>query len=124
MAGWNLRSGRSPSGRLMKRIRKKRKMDRGLEFLQTKVDKRKIRPDKSRGGTVKIKLLSENKVNIAGKGPVRIISVQDNKANPHYIRRNILTKGAIIKTEMGLARITSRPGQNGVINGVLIEKAK
>jgi small subunit ribosomal protein S8e len=48
--------------------------------------------------------------------------VVENPANPHYVRRNILTKGAIVETEFGKARIISRPGQHGVINGVLVKK--
>jgi len=36
---------------------------------------------------------------------------------------NVITKGAIVKTELGLVRVTSRPGQHGVVNGVLIEEA-
>jgi len=52
---------------------------------------------------------------------VRIASVIENGANPNYVRRNLLTKGAIIKTEIGNARIMSRPGQDGVINAVLLE---
>jgi len=51
---------------------------------------------------------------------VKIESVKDNKANLHYMRRSILTRGAVIKTEMGEARITNRPGQDGVINAVLL----
>jgi len=49
-----------------------------------------------------------------------IITVVENPANIHYVRRNILTKGAIVNTKLGKARITSRPGQSGVINAVLI----
>jgi small subunit ribosomal protein S8e len=127
MAEWHLKSKRSPSGRLMKRLRKKRRQDRGLEFLETKVDKRKTKPKKSLGGFRKIKLLAEEKVSIAGKGKTftsKILSVHENKANPHYVRRNILTKGALIRTEAGLVRVTSRPGQHGVINGILVEKSK
>ncbi|MEK6848627.1 MAG: 30S ribosomal protein S8e, partial [Nanoarchaeota archaeon] len=41
-------------------------------------------------------------------------------ANRHFIRRNIMTKGSVIDTELGKARITSRPGQDGVVNAVLI----
>ena len=48
-------------------------------------------------------------------------TVLDNSANSHFIRRNIVTKGAIVETELGQVRITSRPGQNGIVNGVLIE---
>jgi len=52
---------------------------------------------------------------------VLIETVEENGANPNYVRRNLLTKGAVIRTEMGRARIQSRPGQDGVINAVLIE---
>ncbi len=51
----------------------------------------------------------------------KIETVEENSANPNYVRRNLLTKGAIIKTEIGRARIVSRPGQDGVINAVLLE---
>jgi small subunit ribosomal protein S8e len=54
----------------------------------------------------------------------KIISVEGNQANPHYVRRNIITKGAVVKTEMGSVRITSRPGQTGFLNGVLLEEKK
>jgi small subunit ribosomal protein S8e len=47
--------------------------------------------------------------------------VEKNTANPNYVRRNLLTKGAIIKTELGSARIVSRPGQDGIINALLLE---
>ena len=47
-------------------------------------------------------------------------NVIENKANPNYVRRNIITKGAIVETSAGKAKVTSRPGQDGVINGVLI----
>ena len=31
-----------------------------------------------------------------------------------------MTKGTIVQTEAGSARITSRPGQDGVVNAILI----
>ncbi|PIN87382.1 30S ribosomal protein S8e, partial [Candidatus Woesearchaeota archaeon CG10_big_fil_rev_8_21_14_0_10_32_24] len=49
-----------------------------------------------------------------------IVTVVENPSNPHLVRRNILTKGAVVETKMGKARITSRPGQEGTLNGVLI----
>ena len=127
MALWHLRSLRGPSGKLMKPGRKKKRRDRGSEFLETRVGKRKIRPERARGGHVKIKLLSEEKANVMDPkthkvAPSRILTVQENPANTHYVRRNILTKGAVIKTEAGVARVTSRPGQDGVINAVLLKK--
>jgi small subunit ribosomal protein S8e len=53
---------------------------------------------------------------------VAISNVIGNDANKHYIRRNIITKGAIIETELGKAKVTSRPGQDGVVNAVLIKE--
>lgn len=50
----------------------------------------------------------------------RIITVKANPANPFFARRNITTKGAIIETELGDAVVTSRPGQNGIVNARLI----
>jgi small subunit ribosomal protein S8e len=34
----------------------------------------------------------------------------------------VITKGAEIETNLGLARVTSRPGGDGVINAVLTGK--
>jgi len=55
---------------------------------------------------------------------LKIITVEKNPANPHYVRMNVITKGAIVKTEIGSVRVTSKPGQHGVVNGVLIEENK
>ncbi len=52
---------------------------------------------------------------------VKIITVKANPSNPNFVTRNIITRGATVQTEIGLARVTSRPGQDGVINAVLIE---
>ena len=51
---------------------------------------------------------------------VEILDVLDNTANRDFVRRKIITKGAVIETELGQARVTSRPGQHGVINAVLL----
>lgn len=51
-----------------------------------------------------------------------ILRVVRNPANVDYDRRGVITKGTIVETSLGLARVTSRPGQNGVINAVLISE--
>lgn len=51
----------------------------------------------------------------------KILTVVENLADPHFVRRNVLTKGAIIETELGRARVTSRPGQSGTVDAVLLE---
>jgi small subunit ribosomal protein S8e len=126
---WSLRSKRKPTGGRLRRIKKKKKIDRGSKFLETKIDERKAKVYKKRGGDLKIKLLSSDFVSVStpGSGKIKkakIISVKENPANPHYIRRNVITKGAIIETDVGMARVTSRPGQDGVINAVMVEEKK
>ncbi|MGD1835306.1 MAG: 30S ribosomal protein S8e [Nitrososphaeraceae archaeon] len=49
----------------------------------------------------------------------KIIRVLGNSANKDYERRGVLSKGAVIETELGTARIVSRPGQDGSINATL-----
>lgn len=55
---------------------------------------------------------------------VKILAVVETPANREYARRHIIVKGTIIETEIGKARVTSRPGQDGIVNAVLIEEAK
>ncbi len=50
----------------------------------------------------------------------KIITVKENPANPHYVQRNIMNKGTVIETELGPARVTSRPGQSGSVSSVLL----
>ena len=52
----------------------------------------------------------------------KLLRVIRNPANVDYQRRGVITKGAIVETEIGQARVTSRPGQDGVINAILVEK--
>jgi len=74
----------------------------------------------------KQRLLQIDKANVfdsSGKAKVtKILSVKENSANPHFVRMGIVTKGAIIETDLGLAKVVSRPGQDGVVNAVLIKK--
>ncbi len=52
----------------------------------------------------------------------RILKILETPANREYARRGIIVKGTIIETTEGKAVVTSRPGQHGVVNAVLIEK--
>lgn len=129
MVKWHLNSKKALTGKRLRRVRKKRSMDRGSEFLETKIGNRKVKSKKSRGGNQKHKLLSVDKINVSDPENnkvkrAKIISVEKNEANPHFVRRNVLTKGSVVKTEMGTVRVTSRPGQDGMVNGVLVEKNK
>lgn len=78
---------------------------------------------RTKGGARKVAgkaMLFANLTTTKGTKKVKITAVVDNPSNRHYARENLLTRGAIIDTEMGRARITSRPGQEGSINAVLL----
>ncbi|HDJ25717.1 MAG TPA: 30S ribosomal protein S8e, partial [Candidatus Bathyarchaeota archaeon] len=53
---------------------------------------------------------------------VDILRVVKNPANVDYDRRGVITKGTIIETPIGRAVVTSRPGQDGVVNAVLLKE--
>lgn len=127
VATWNLRSPKKPSGGKLKRLGKKRKMQRGTEPTLTKIGKKQIKFKGMRGGGIKLSLASAEVANVIDQATgkiqkAKILSVAENKANPHFVRRNIITKGAVITTEIGKARVTSRPGQDGSVNAVLIKE--
>lgn len=127
MVQWHLRSNRTKTGKLLKRNSKKFKRNRGRDFLPTHIGARKTRKLATKGGGEKIIVLTADTANVIVKGKAqkaKIITVTANSADSQFVRRNIITKGAIIQTELGKARVTSRPGQNGVIDAVLIEENK
>jgi small subunit ribosomal protein S8e len=51
----------------------------------------------------------------------KIIRVSKNNANKDYERRGVISKGAVLETEAGLARVLSRPGQHGTVNAIAIK---
>ena len=109
------------------RYRSKRVFEMGSDAIETRLGDTIRKTSKSHGKTRKIRLLSEKYVNITNpsKGKtekVEILRVVKNPANVDYDRRKIITKGTHIETKQGEAVITSRPGQNGVINAVLIDE--
>jgi len=111
-------------GRLISN-RGKRKYELGRDAGEPHVDVTRKKLIRTRGGNTKVRLLRCNVACVAdpktGKSKIaKIVSVDDNAANLNYIRRNIITKGAIIKTDLGAARVTSRPGQDGVVNATLM----
>ncbi len=124
---WRTRSKRAPTGRLLKKNTKKKKYMRGRDFLPLHIGANKNRTKYTRGGGSKLILLSSDIANIVSNGKAqktKILSVVKNPADPQFVRRNVITKGAIIQTELGEARVTSRPGQDGVINAVLTSVKK
>jgi small subunit ribosomal protein S8e len=123
------KSRRKSTGGRLKPHSKKRKVLLGRVAAETRIGERRVRRIKTKGGGTKIRLLMSETVNLV-EAPgerarvVKILGVQNNPASRDFTRRNVITKGAVIETEAGLAMVTSRPGQDSVINAVKIEEEK
>ncbi len=106
-------------------ISDKKKSQVGGFFSATKVAQKEVAKSvRVRGGSRKTIRQYSNTANVVMPDKtmkkVKIIRVLESPNNRHYARMNVMTKGVVIETEVGKARITSRPGQHGVINAVLI----
>lgn len=124
MAVWHKRSKTKKTGGKTRRYRKSRKYDIGSQFAAPELGEQKVKNRDARGNNSKNVVKRANTANLSVDGEVKnveIESVLENPANPNYVRRSLLTKGTIVETSEGKARITSRPGQDGVINAVLVE---
>lgn len=126
---WHLKSQKTATGGKMIVTRKKKAFERGSKAAETKMAPVRKSVIKTMGGGHKISVLSSDVVVVAdpktGKSSKhKIMTVVENSANPHYVRRNIMNKGAVVRTDAGLVKITSRPGQHGALQGVRIEEKK
>ncbi len=95
--------------------------------IETKIGAERKKIVRTRGDNIKIKAYSADQINVTDKAKnitsrVAIKGLEKNTASVDYQRRSILTKGAIVETELGMVRISSRPGQSGQINGILLEE--
>ena len=118
-------STRKRTGGRLRPSHKKKKHELGREPTETTVGETRLRTTDARGNTQKVRALSTNVASVAIDGETVEADIEDvveNGANPNYVRRNIVTKGAIIETSEGRARVTSRPGQTGNVNAVLVDE--
>ena len=79
-----------------------------------------------RGNNRKTALKTIDFVNLAtGDAKVKktkILKVLENATNNDYKRRGIITKGAILEIQEGKCRVVSKPGQNGIVNAILLKE--
>jgi small subunit ribosomal protein S8e len=120
------RSKRKASGGRYVPFRGKKKKEMGRLPTFTRIGKRLSKLIRGRGCNKKTILVTAEFANVFDSktkkySKIKIEQVVENPANRHYVRRNILTKGTIIKTSKGNARVTSRPGQEGMVNAVLVK---
>ena len=124
MARSQARSRRKYTGKKYKHFRKKRKRELERPRIDTTVGEEKKKKQRVLGGNMKLKLFSTKFINVTElntnkTSKLRILRFEENLASKDFNRRHILTKGAVVETELGNVKITSRPGQHGVLNGVL-----
>jgi small subunit ribosomal protein S8e len=118
---------RKKTGGKKRAYRTKRLRDAGNPPIETELGETQNKIETGRSGHKKIKLVRGRYVNVSNLSTGRsekmeILEVIENPANIDYNRRGVITKGAIIRTERGNARIVSRPGQDGLLNAILIEE--
>lgn len=123
MGIWQGRSRRKRTGGRLRPIRKKRRFEIARELQTATLGAGTVKRYRVRGANRKLRILTARSVNVYDPATkkmqsVKIVTVRENPANPNYVQRNIITKGAILETEVGLVRVRSRPGQDGVLNGV------
>jgi len=127
MPVWHGDRGKKKTGKKVKLARKKRKFELGSNPILTKLGKNKKKVVKTKGGGSKVKSLAVQYANVYDPSTkkttkVRITDIVENPANPHFVRRGIITKGTTIETELGLARVKSRPSQYGIVSAVLVKE--
>lgn len=108
--------------------RDKRKFELGSPPTETKLSNEQvIEKERALGGNEKIRVKYATFANVYDpqertSKKAKIVSVIQTPANREYARRGIIVKGTIIQTELGKAKVTSRPGQDGTINAILIKE--
>ena len=126
MTQWHIDRGKKVTGGVIHPYRKKKRFQRGSISLLTEVGKESKFVKRCKGGVKKVKLSKTEFVNVTDSKnktkKVKILDVLENPASPNYVRRGILTKGTVVKTELGKIRITSRPSQDGMVNGCIVEE--
>lgn len=136
MTQWHMKSRKKKSGGTRKSLRRsdKRLAWRGGNPAETTIAAEKdaiVRNlEKGLGNTSKVKVKAEKFVLAANPSTkkhekLEILAVVENKADRQFARRNIITKGAVLKAKHGakevFVRVSSRPGQSGIVSGVILD---
>jgi small subunit ribosomal protein S8e len=111
-------------GKYIKKRKKKLYENPGQKRIIKLGEKEKRKKKKTIGGNQKTVMLSAKYVNVKAEGKTKkaeIKNVLETPSNRFLARQNIITKGTIVETEFGKVKITNRPSQHGIINGVLIK---
>jgi small subunit ribosomal protein S8e len=118
--------GRKPTGGRKIAMRGRRKFEIDRYPNEAVVGPIQIVLRRTRGNNVKAAFKTAEFANIIDEESKKvtkskILRVTKNPANKDYERRGVISKGAMIETENGAAVVVSRPGQDGVVNAILVK---
>ena len=120
-------SKKSTGGKKVK-SRDKKLSHFGGHFAATRIGKTHNVMLRKRGGKDKVSLRYDEFANVVMPDKsikrAKVLSVVDAPNNRDYKRMNIITKGVTIETDVGKAIVTSRVGQDGVVNAKLLQATK
>ncbi|MEM0010898.1 MAG: 30S ribosomal protein S8e [Nitrososphaeria archaeon] len=122
----NLRK-RKPTGGVRVPNRGRRAYEQHGYPVETRVGDEERLLKRCKGGGYKVKCVMTSYANVVDPAlkqtrKVKILKLIANPASKDLTRRGVITKGAILETELGQVRVTSRPGQDGVVNAVLVKR--
>ena len=126
----NPKTKASGTGGKKRSTRDKVKAHYGRFFHRARIDKKEkeaaYTPRSTKGGNTKIAVKIVGFANVSTKGSAKVVkakvlSVVESPNNRHYTREGLVTKGAVIETELGKCKVTSRPTQDGTVNAVLMQ---
>jgi len=127
MVLWQKPKKRKASGGLTRKLRDKRKCEMGRTPAMTKnSSKEKVNEIRTRGSNKKLRALALHHINVfdAKKGAHQVATIKkviESSASRHFVRMGVITKGTILETSVGKVKVTNRPGQEGHLNGILLE---
>ena len=118
---------RKKTGGRKRAYRSHRIYEQGRQPVETLFGEVKRKEVKGISRISKIKLVKADYVNVSNPATgitenLEILDVVRNPANADYNRRGVITKGTIVRTEKGLAKIVSRPGHDGSLSAVVYQE--
>ena len=119
-----MKLGKKISGGKYIQRRKKKKYEIRGQKKNVKLGEDKRKTKRTRGGNKKTFLLKIKTINVRINNKnqkAEIKNVLETPSNRFLARQNIITKGSILDTSLGKVRVTNRPAQEGVVNGVIVE---
>ena len=120
-------TGRKYTGGRKVAMRGRRKFEIDRYPNEAIVGKSSIVTRRVRGDNIKAAFKTAEFANVADPASKKVVKstilrVTENSANKDYERRGVISKGALLETKAGTARVVSRPGQDGTVNAVLVKQ--